>query len=258
MLSPEIANRLDRLLAFHTEGIFTEDEFAEHLGHLVTADNAGAVVERLPAQLLAAVKRGVRLDNERAAGNESLHPEDSPLDSAIFGKYYRKVAEALLEPDVPKRRAVISVVCLPSFDAEWALRLLGAEKRGYTLALSMAERQIWSSQLTESVGVKRMEIALTAEWGALLSEVWRKMLLRVRHPESNGCGLDGVTYHFACRGAEVGFMAGKTWSPRSETAPGKLVALCHLLFRYVVENDMERRKLVGEIDQAAAWFKILS
>lgn len=257
MLSPEIARRFDRLFAIHEKGILTEDEFAEHLGYLITADNLEAVLERLPPNLLEAVKRGIRLDNQRAPGDECLRPEASLFQTTIISDYYRRVAAALLEPDLPKSQGLLSVICLPSFEVEWAMRLLGSEKKGYTLALSVAERQIWFSQANVPIAVRRLEAPLMAELGSLISEGWRKMLLRVRHPETGHMGLDGVTYHFACHGPGVGFMAGKTWSPDSTTAPGRLVTLSHLLYRYVEETDAVRHDLVGEILQSAAWFRDL-
>jgi hypothetical protein len=259
MLNPEIARRVDRLLAAYAKGVFTEDELAENLGLLVTADNLSALADRLSPELLVALKRGIDHDNRRVADNECLHPPASPFDwVTVSGEYYRNIAAALLEPDAPKRRGLLSVVCLPSFEAEWALRLLGADNKGYALALSVAEKQIWSSRTTAPVAVKQMEVPLTAELGALLCEVWRKMLLRVRHSQSVGIGLDGVTYHFACHGPGVGLMAGETWSPDSQTAPGKLVALSHLLYRYVEETDAGRSGLIGEIQQAVDWFRVLA
>ena len=54
MLGPEIARRLDRLLAGHAQGLFTEEEFAEYLGHLVTAETLCGAGPALPG-LLAAV-----------------------------------------------------------------------------------------------------------------------------------------------------------------------------------------------------------
>jgi hypothetical protein len=262
MLSPEIARRLDLLLATYTEGFLTEDEFAQHLGHLVTADNLGAVLDRVPPPLLEAVKQGINLDNQRAAGNECLWPEDSPFDDGLFSEYYRQVGAALLEPGVPNRRGLLSVVCLPSFEVEWALRLLGDEKKGYAVALSVAETQIWahccasySSRATVPIAVRRVEAPLAGELGSLLCEVWRRMLLRVRHPQSRGIGLDGVSYHFACHGPGVGYMAGKTWSPGPQTAPGTLVGLAHLLFQYTEATDLSRRELIGEIYRVAAGLK---
>jgi hypothetical protein len=104
MLSPEIARRLDRLLASREKGIFTDEELAAQLGDLVTADNIGALLERLPHAMLGAVKRGIALSNRRAADNECLWPEDSPLHRVpIVAQYYHNVSEALLEPGNLKR-----------------------------------------------------------------------------------------------------------------------------------------------------------
>lgn len=108
------------------------------------------------------------------------------------------------------------------------------------------------------VAVRLIEAPLASELAALLCAVWQKMLLRVRHPKSSGIGMDGVTYHFASQWPGARFMAGMTWSPDKQTAPGKLVALSHLLCQYTEATDTERRKLVGAIHQAAAWFGVLA
>jgi hypothetical protein len=69
--------------------------------------------------------------------------------------------------------------------------------------------------------------------------------------------MDGVSYHFACYGS-LGWMAGKTWSPRHETAPGRLVSLAHLLCRYVEATETERGGLECEIRETGEWFRALT
>jgi hypothetical protein len=166
MLSREIERRLDRLLAVRDKGVFTDEEFAARLGDLLTTDNIGTMLDRLPPDLIGVVKKAVALDNRRAADNECLQPEASPLDWLdVFARYYRNVAGLLLEPDKPRREDLISVVCLPSFQVEWALRLLGSERKGHSLALSVAEAQIWSYRGTSPIAVKRSESPLAlASW----------------------------------------------------------------------------------------------
>jgi hypothetical protein len=259
MLSPEIDRRFNRLLAFHEKGGYSDDELAFAFGTLATADNIGELLERLPSNLLEAVKRGIVLDNRQAMGNDYLHPEASPLDCEPLSiKYYQMVSQALLEPDLTPRRGRLWVVCLPSFQVEWALRLIGSDTGGYSLAVSVAKTQIWDSQTVAPVEVKMIEAPLPTNVAAQVCRAWQKMLLRVRHPESNLVGKDGVGYHFAYHGPDIGRMAGKTWSPGSSTAPGKLVALSHLLYQYVEKEDGVRNGLLCEIQQAAGWFDSLA
>jgi hypothetical protein len=262
MLSPEISRRLGRLVASHKTGLFTDEEFAIQLGGLgsfVTTENINTLLSQLPVELHGTVKRGISLDNQQAADDECLRPEDSPLDPLCnFGEYYRKVTETLLESDESERRSILSVICLPSFQVEWAVRLLGSERSGYLLSLSVAETQIWCHSATTPVAVNCLEVPLSRELAALMGVVWRKMLLCVRHPQSCRLGKDGVTYHFACHDLGVGFMAGKTWSPNRQTAPGRLVAFSHLLYRYVEQDEAERTRLADEIQQAAEWFRRLA
>src|SRR5205085_11822255 len=94
--------RFEQLLAAHKTGVLTEDEVAAQLGYLVTAENVQTLLQQLPVELHEAVKQGIALDNRRAADEECLLPEDSPLDAlADFSDYYRKAADALLDPDEP-------------------------------------------------------------------------------------------------------------------------------------------------------------
>jgi hypothetical protein len=65
--------------------------------------------------------------------------------------------------------------------------------------------------------------------------------------------MDGETYHFACGANNVGWMAGKTWSPDPDTAPGRLVALCHLLYDYVELGEIQS-DLLQKFHDAAEWF----
>lgn len=256
MLSTEIADRLDRLLAAREIGIFTNDEFATRLGSLLTSENLGAVLARLPPDIVVAVKEGIAQDDRRAADVESLCPETSPFDCVdVFGNYYRNVASALLEPGKHNRRGLLSVVCLPSFEVEWAIRLLGSEKEGFSITRSVAETMIWSRQGLTPVAVMQVESPLPAELAASVCEAWRNMLRLVRYPQSSAAGLDGVTYHFACFEPGMGWMAGTTWSPEDRTAPGRLVALSQLLFQYVEQGAKERSRLAVEIRQAADWLR---
>jgi hypothetical protein len=206
-MSPEISRRLERLVADYAEGWYADEDFALRLGELAAGCGLGALTERLPPDLHWAARRGIALDNRRAADRECLRPEDSPFHWP--GGYYHRVAETLLEPDEPGRRGRLSVVCLPSFEAEWALRLLGSDRVGFSLALSVAADQIYGHS-SGPVGARRAEAPLEVELAVLVCEAWRKMLSRTRHPEMVSAGLDGVAYHFTSHGPGVGFMAGRT------------------------------------------------
>jgi hypothetical protein len=257
MLSREIERRLERLLAVHQQGIITEDELASQLGTLASGGSIDSLLERLPTDLVGIAKRGIALDNQEAADHEFLRPEASPFDAiAKSDHYYRHVAAALLEPGDDEHPVLLSVVCLPSFDPEWALRLLDKES-GYSLILNRAETQIYGSlwdPQPAAVAIRREQAILSQALAAELRVAWRKMLRRVRHAERAVFGADGETYHFTCWERGMGCMAGRTWSPEPETAPGRLVALSHLLSRYVVADDEQRTGLSDEIRQSVEWF----
>ena len=251
MLAPKIAQRVDRLLAMQEKQYLSQQEFDLHLGDLATADNVKDLIDYLPPEQAGGLKSAVSVDERRATYNECLHVEESPLDD-MANRYHRIVGELLLEATEARHRVRASVVCLPSFAVEWGLRLLGSEKTGFTLALNVAEVQIWGSE-TSPVPVRRIVAPFSVDMAEGICDTWRKMLLRVRNPEMGMVGTDGIGYHFSCRR-----MAGKTWSPDKESAPGKLVALGHLLADYV-ESDYSRRVAVADdIRKHVDWFKELS
>src|SRR5262245_1927320 len=79
---------------------------------------------------------GIRADH--------LLPEESPLFGAPFiPRYFLRVAETLFESGKIKRAEGATAVCLPSFEAEWAVRLIGSEKVPYSVLLVEAKEQIW-------------------------------------------------------------------------------------------------------------------
>lgn len=259
MLRRELMQRIDLLVAAHENAVFTTDEFATQIGYFLTAENLSEVLGRLPQKLVATVKDGIGRFYSEITDSEFLRPERSPFESVdIFDRYYRNVAEMLLESNSNKRRGILSVACLPSFEVEWAVRLLGSEKNGYSLALNVAETKIWNSSHTPQIVVKRADAAIPAEHASLVIHAWQSMLLRVRHCPTGSAGLDGVTYHFGCHGPGAGWMAGKTWSPDEISAPGKLVALSQLLYQYVEASEQLRGEMLSKIRDAALWFKGIS
>jgi hypothetical protein len=241
MASKEIERQIKRVITYRDEGLITDQEVVARLGDLVNAAEFEELEQHIPAKLRKQVLR-------IAQDAECLRPESSPFDQFFFHGYYAKLTAALLDGDKENRWGLLSAVCLPSFQAEWALQLLRDSGKNNSLLLSVAESRIWRSGSAD-VPVRRMQTEVSPELAALLQDAWHKMLLRVRHPEVGTAGLDGVRYHFSFRR-----MAGQTWSPRERTAPGRLVSLSHLLYQFV-EEENGRDRIEDEIRAAAMWFK---
>jgi hypothetical protein len=71
-------------------------------------------------------------------------------------------------------------------------------------------------------------------------------LMGTRYPASPREGLDGVTYHFS-----YDRMCGKTWSPLSESVPGKLVTLAQTVYEGSIAGQIDEPK----IDRLIDWFE---
>jgi hypothetical protein len=256
MLSPRVKSQLDRLLTAQQQGMFTAAEFGMQAGILVSAENIGEVLEYVPQALHDPLKEGIAYDNQRAADEEILHPEKSPFHlPPVINQYYLDVGRLLLESVKPKRgKWRLSVVCLPSFEEEWAIQLFESRQSIYKMVLAVAERKIWGTWNASPSAIRCSETDLPGELAQGICETWNKMLSRVRHPRTPRLGLDGVRYHFA-----LGQKAGQTWSPDDNTAPGRLVNLCHLLYEFV-EGVVggQQQELLEKIQVAIAWFRELN
>jgi hypothetical protein len=246
MLNPEIR----KVLAHRDKGYITDVEFAAKLGNILSAEEVASTLACLPADLSVEIKRQVI---RCTSDNERLQPEDSPFDRR-FGDYYRDVS-SMCEKRDSDERILLSVFCLPSFQAEWGLQLSRSKKSEYALTLTVAKAPIRS---TKAVGASQRNAPLSSEVAELVHRAWQVMLSHVRYPAIPRFGLDGVNYHFSCCGPIGGRMAGRTWSPDAHTAPGRLVRLSQLLFRYTDEELTEGTSLVDEIHQAASWFQEMS
>ena len=253
MLSPNERKQVERLIEFESHGIANFEYVAPLLGEIITPDNYAAISEFVPTTWKDRLAECVAARAQQLTDSECLEPEDSPFESAeTHGQYYRDVSERLFtSPAASSTHYRLSVVCLPSFDVEWAVRLLWPKRDDPSLVLTVAAYKIWREEsdtaLNASVLLHRAPI--TAELAEQIGRIWDHMLRRTRFPQNGGLGLDGVTYHFANR-----WMAGKKWSPQPDTAPGRLVELSHRLRDYC-EADADRRPaLLGQVQQMTREF----
>jgi hypothetical protein len=175
-----------------------------------------------------------------------LEPEGSPFSALAnwwIRSYEISIARTLLEAIEHEVRAegpgeIASVVCLPAFDAEWAMSVSGWRKIGFSAVLTQAKNNLWDSPLGAetqcSVPSARMyKYQLPTNHAEEICNIWRRILLQTRYPEQCEFGCDGVTYHFGYWKTGNRSMAGKTWSPGKTTAPGMLASLANNIRDYV-------------------------
>lgn len=216
--------------------------------------------------------RSLLKDSKPLPCSPYLEPEGSPFSLASGMKVYElMLAESLLgaaereaQALAPawQREETASLVCLPSFEPEWALSVVGERRARFWVLLTEAQRSLWYSTstwysttgdpeipCTPSVNTHRSELA--TDLGGAVCDIWSKVLSQTRYPQEPLPACDGITYHFVYSRKGKPTTAGKTWSPSRTTVPGKLVGLSHALrdhakdsanqdvFRQVIEDHLE-------------------
>jgi hypothetical protein len=105
---------------------------------------------------------------------------------------------------------------------------------------SPPERWTWDAD-TAHAALSTIKTPVSANLAAQLREVWSAAMAGIGPRDMTMLGLDGVTYQF-----QVGRQScGSTWSPGSETMPGKLVSLVEqlkMLAQSRAEPDAGRRE----------------
>lgn len=191
-----------------------------------------------------------------------LEPEDSPYSPRTWWirSYELTVARTLLEPaelQCKEYKEIATLVCLPSFEPEWALLIAGERKTAFSVLLTEVGENTWYRALKKEVpnssAVPQMhQSRLPMERAEAICDIWRKILSRTRYPKESQMGCDGVSYHFAYCGLG-NLLAGKTWSPEETSVPGKLVALGGAL-RDFVRDPANQDVFLNVIDDHLAWF----
>lgn len=160
-----------------------------------------------------------------------LEPEDSPFHSIpIIAQYYGNINSKLL-PECASHTSAL-VVCLPSFQQEWALRLHGTDRSGTTITVTQGERPLWFDDPDE-IAISQHSLEITSDLADAFTDALGKALLTVANVNQTSRGLDGTTYHFSAMHPQKGWLSGKTWSPNPATVAGRLVDLVERLRRYV-------------------------
>jgi hypothetical protein len=196
-----------------------------------------------------------------------LEPEGSPFSSPgkwWIGYYELNVARTLLEPIELAARGegyneIASLVCLPSFEPEWAVGVAGDRKTGFSVLLTEAEKHIWYSTLkpemqSSEAPVRMQQCQLPTDRAGAMCDIWRRILLQTRYHEKSKLGCDGVFYHFAYWRVGSAPLAGKTWSPEEATVPGKLAVLGHTLKDYA-RDTANQDVFLKAIEDQLEWFQ---
>lgn len=182
-----------------------------------------------------------------------LEPEDSPFSRGPGMRFYEEMlAESLLGAAEREAQSLAPawlrdeeaiLICLPAFQPEWALSVVGDRKSGYWALSVEGQKSLWYSTklwystggdsgipCPPSVNIYRTELA--ADLGGAVCDIWNRVLSQTRYTQERCLGCDGVTYHFSYsrRGIKgIPKISGKTWSPSADSVPGKLVGLSYAL-----------------------------
>ncbi len=189
--------------------------------------------------------------------NDHLSLEDSPFHRwEINGSYHLSIARQLL-PEIKRRPELAMVLCLPSFEPEWAIRIHGSEKVGFAATLTTATTQIWAAMHEDDVVVEvsRHDVELSIPIANQLRNIWCQMLREARYRASASGGVDGVSYHFQCFSMTQGFLCGRTWSPDPETTTGRFVALTETLREFTLAEPNHRASVGARLEAELSWFQ---
>ena len=206
-----------------------------------------------------------------------LEPEDSPFSLDVGIRFYEQMlTESLLGSTQREAQSLAPIwqqeenailICLPSFQPEWTLSVVGDRSSRYWVLLAEAQSSLWLSTTSwystagnpfpvpPSVKIYRSEMA--ADLGGEVCEIWRRVLSQTRYPQEHCDGCDGVIYHFTYsrRGTKgIPRRSGKTWSPEEDSVPGKLVGLSHTLADYA-KDPVNRDVFLEVIQDRVRWFQ---
>lgn len=252
MLSNRTLDELRRFSSYIEKGVIEPiDQLTGlRLAHLARTENIDELMEILPVELYPNLKEGLLAYTERMIGEDHLRPEESVFMEHETG-YDSWLARLLLKP-VDEYLSRLAMVCAPSFQVEWAIRVcrhtefrrLPDPLRSEIAVLTVAAQQIYSAPDITSVPIEVNQCFIDHHLTRRLVAVWDHMLQQTRYPEQGGPGLDGVTYHFS-----NGTMAGTTWSPDSDTAPGKLVEVGYALRKLIQADESAKESAVVHLDR---------
>lgn len=255
MASQKVICAVQQSLDWMARGTLTQDEAVDRIGYVFANEDIGDVFEAISPEHHPLLHAAHRSALQRVADEDCLQPERSPFDP-LFHEYCGRVTELLLTPSADEPRwPEFTVVCLPWFQPEWALRLvrLGDEfsnVREPMLVLVVANTAIWGPGI-QQVETTRHVCPVQIELASRLESLWERMLLSTRASRHVGMGLDGMTYHFQHR-----HKAGQTWSPRRDTRAWRFVEVALTLVRFATAEENTRPAIEAELLNQLSWFNL--
>jgi hypothetical protein len=163
--------------------------------------------------------------------SDHLVPSQSFITyQGVLLDYQYAVAKSLLSEIEVTSPVVITIVCCPSFQVEWAIRLHGRERKGFRLTSSVAREPIWPACKPALVQVTFNAVEIPDLLATATIDEFRRLARKCQQPAGPRIGVDGVTYHVACRMADHSSICGSTWSPAPGTEMDRMTELARTLF----------------------------
>ncbi|MFL6708194.1 MAG: hypothetical protein ACJ8HI_08305 [Massilia sp.] len=153
------------------------------------------------------------------------------------------------------RSPELALTVLPSFEAEYGVRMIGAD-----VYLVQLRRSFWARSVVADgprsyhhdfrhvrVGTSIHQTSLSPEVAARVRQHYARAISAAK--QSVPVGLDGTTYRFVVKATGC----GETWSPQAKSANGQLVALAELLAGHARRgSSLSRRQSEEKILRAIA------
>jgi hypothetical protein len=222
-------------------------------------------------KLLAAIEA----EGKPVVSSQYLSPEGSSVFRTGFNRVVEPWNRVLVEPGETEVAAIAkeslhpqfaSVLCRPTYTQPWALWVVGELRYGFTVVSTEQEAKRLDGEvmlpapparpgdveaeleaILARVSARRYVRSISAEVGAAVCEVWKKVLAQTRYSDDQFRGNDDETYFFT-----YGGMAGTTWTPSGETIPRKLIRLCEALRDYVRSAETPESGTAAEADRHIA------
>lgn len=182
--------------------------------------------------------------------SDHLTPHDNPLATIpLIASYHAHLAE-ILTPKYPRKSIVhATIYCLPSFEPEWSIHIVGHSSSHLTAMALTAKKNHWMEDISTDDDVERTEIDIPLIQGERLIRVLGFLLSETRFSQSPVDGLDGVRYYFSS-----GHMSGMTWSPPDNSRMDRLCKLADSLHDYLLKG----RPIDVQISKQIDWFCVNS
>ncbi len=102
------------------------------------------------------------------------------------------------------------------------------------------------------IPVEVFRTPIDQETAERVSEIWKTMLLAIRHPEQKRLGIDADDFYFSMSTRQHGDLSGHVMSPNPESKAGRLVSLAYSM-RECVRGEILMVDLRAAVSDAAAY-----